>query len=67
MLKRGYIGTFHKMSPVHLHRYVAEFEGRHNARGHDTIDQMGAMVRGADGRRLRHADLIDHGRDATVN
>lgn len=66
MLKRGYVGTFHKMSPVHLHRYIAEFEGRHNARGRDTIDQMGAMVRGADGRRLRYADLIGHGRDATA-
>ena len=60
MLKRGYVGVFHRMSPAHLHRYIAEFEGRHNARGHDTIDQMGAMVQGGEGRRLRYAYLIAH-------
>ena len=32
MLKRGYHGTFHHMSPEHLHRYVNEFAGRHNIR-----------------------------------
>ena len=48
MLKRGYVGVFHRMSPEHLHRYVAEFEGRHNARGLDTADQMGR-----DGARCR--------------
>ena len=61
MLKRGYIGTFHRMSPEHTHRYVQEFEGRHNARDLDTAEQLAAMVRGAEGRRLRYADLIDHG------
>ena len=30
MLKRGYTGTYHHMSPKHLQRYVDEFEGRHN-------------------------------------
>ena len=24
MLKRGYVGTYHQMSPDHLHRYVNE-------------------------------------------
>ena len=62
MLKRAYVGVFHRMSPEHLHRYVAEFEGRHNARDLDTADQMGAMVRGAEGRRLRYDDLTAHRR-----
>ena len=66
LLKRGYVGVFHRMSPAHLHRYVAEFEGRHNARGRDTIDQMGAMVRGGEGRQLRYADLINHGDNSTA-
>lgn len=61
MLKRGYVGTFHKLSPEHLARYVCEFSGRHNARNRNTIDQMIGMVRGAEGKRLRYADLIDHG------
>ena len=40
MLKRGYIGTYHKMSPKHLDRYVKEFSGRHNLRLADTLEQM---------------------------
>ncbi len=58
MFKRGYVGTFHKLSEKHLDRYVAEFAGRHNQRPLDTIDQMTAMVRGMDGKRLRYVDLI---------
>ena len=33
-------GTYHQMNPEHLHRYVAEFAGRHNDRPRDTVDQM---------------------------
>ena len=40
MLKRGYQGTYHQMSPKHLQRYVSAFAGRHNIRDQDTIDQM---------------------------
>ena len=58
MLKRGYYGTYHRMSPKHLHRYVMEFSGRHNIRTEDTIDQITDMVRGMDGKRLRYQDLI---------
>lgn len=32
MLKRSHTGTFHKLSPRHLDRYVQEFAGRHNVR-----------------------------------
>ena len=58
MLKRAHAGTFHKMSPKHLDRYVGEFAGKHNARPLDTIDQMGSAVAGMEGRRLRYPDLI---------
>ncbi len=61
MLKRAYHGVFHRMSPEHLHRYIAEFENRHNVRDLDTIRQMGKLVRDGDQKRLRYADLIDHG------
>ena len=60
MLKRGYTGTYHHMSPEHLDRYVGEFEGRHNDRETDTIEQMTRMVRGMDGKQLRYADLTAH-------
>ena len=58
MLKRGYIGTFHHMSPKYLQRYVNEFAGRHNIRRRDTIQQMTATVAGMVGRWLRYVDLI---------
>ena len=58
MLKRGYVGTYHKLSVKHLDRYVDEFAGRHNQRPLDTIDQMATMVRGMNGKRLRYEDLI---------
>ena len=57
MLKRGYHGTYHKMSEKHLGRYVTEFSGRHNDRREDTIVQMKAITRGLVGKRLRYQDL----------
>ncbi len=58
MLKRGYYGTYHKMSPKHLNRYVKEFSGRHNMRESDTGDQMAGVVAGMDGKRLKYKTLI---------
>ena len=58
MLKRAYKGTYHKMSPKHLHRYVNEFAGRHNVRALNTIDQMKLLALGMVGKRLRYQDLI---------
>ena len=58
MMKRAHKGTFHKLSPKHLDRYVQEFSGRHNARERDTIDIMSAMVAGGIGKRLRYRELI---------
>lgn len=58
MLKRGYTGTYHHISPKHLHRYVDEFSGRHNIRPLDTIDQMELIVRQAAGKRLPYQELI---------
>ena len=58
MLKRGYYGTYHRMSPKHLQRYADEFSGRHNVRSRDTSEQMRRIVRGLVGRRLRYDELI---------
>lgn len=66
MFKRGYRGTFHVLSPEQLHRYVREFRGRHNQRDLDTADQLRLMVRGAERKRLRYADLINHGHRAVA-
>ncbi len=53
MLKRGYYGTHHRMSPAHRQRYVNEFAGRHNQRDADTEVQMLGIV----GKRLRYGDV----------
>ncbi len=58
MLKRGYKGTYHKMSGKHLARYVTEFAGRHNVRDFDTLAQMAMLAKGLDGKRLRYNDLV---------
>ncbi len=58
MIKRAHQGTFHKLSPKHLDRYVQEFAGRHNLREADTIDQIAAISSGMDGKRLRYRTLI---------
>ena len=58
LMKRGYVGTYHKMSKKHLDRYVTEFEGRHNVRGLDTNAQMEQLAKGMEGKRLRYKDLI---------
>ena len=58
MLKRGYQGTYHKMSAKHLGRYVNEFSGRHNVRMADTLEQMELTMRRMVGRRLRYRDLV---------
>ncbi len=57
MLKRGYVGTYHKMSLKHLRRYVSEFAGRANLREHDTVVQMMILASGMVGKRLRWQDL----------
>ena len=58
MLKRGYQGTYHQMSPKHLDRYVREFAGRHNDRERDTIEQMRRTARRMLGKHLPYAELV---------
>ena len=58
LLKRGITGVYHHVSTKHLGRYTTEFSGRHNFRPMNTETQMGMMVRGANGKRLRYQDLV---------
>ena len=46
ILKRAHKGTFHKISPKHLNRYVQEFAGKHNLRELDTLAQMRTLPAG---------------------
>ena len=58
MLKRAHKGTFHKLSPKHLDRYVQEFAAKHNMRESDTLAQMQNTVAALVGRNLLYRDLI---------
>ena len=58
LLRRGYHGTYHWMSPKHLHRFVNEFAGRLNERFRDTADMMAVLARHMVGKRLTYAQLV---------
>ena len=53
LLKRGIIGSFHRISIKHLHRYLAEFQYRFNAR--NDADRFERMVR-----RLLQTDTMPY-------
>jgi hypothetical protein len=55
ILKRGITGTYHTVSEVHLHRYLAEFDYRHNTRaalGFNDTERAAKAVKGVEGKRL---------------
>jgi len=58
MLKRAHMGTFHKISPKHLDRYVQEFAGKHNLRESGTLEQMREVISRLMGRTLGYHRLI---------
>ena len=58
LLKRGIYGTFHNVSRKHLHRYVAEFDFRWNARKVDDGERLARAVRNAEGKRLRYREPV---------
>ena len=58
MFKRAHTGTFHKLSPKHLNRYVQEFAGKHNIRDSGTLEQMRSVVARLVGRNLLYRELI---------
>ena len=58
MLKRAHMGTFHKLSPKHLNRYVQEFAGKHNTRDLGTLAQMRDTAARLVGKNLLYRALI---------
>ncbi|MCY3657606.1 MAG: transposase [Caldilineaceae bacterium] len=49
LFKRGFRGTYHSVSPKHLHRYAREFEGRHNHKADGALQHMACLVQGMEG------------------
>ena len=62
IFKRAQMGVYHKMSPKHLHRYVAELQERHNRRPMEIIERMTSVVSDGEDKRLRYEDLIAGGK-----
>jgi len=58
LLKRGMYGTFHSVSKKHLHRYVSEFEFRHNTRKLDDGERTARAIKASEGKRLTYAQQV---------
>lgn len=57
ILKRGITGVYHSVSEAHLHRYLAEFDFRHNNRsglGIEDDERARRAVAGIAGKRLTY-------------
>lgn len=57
VFKRGMRGTYQHCAEKHLHRYLAEFDFRHNRRvalGGNDISRADAILRGVSGKRLTY-------------
>jgi len=58
LLKRGLTGTFHAVSPEHLHRYCDEFAFRWNTRKLSDGERVVAALKQAEGKRLTYEDCV---------
>jgi transposase-like protein len=58
LLKRGILGTYHHVSPQHLHRYLAEFDYRYNTRKVQDGERSCGLIRKVAGKRLKYNQLI---------
>jgi hypothetical protein len=59
LFKRGMKGVYQHCSEKHLHRYLAEFDFRYNARGALGVNdakRAEKALRGVSGRRLKYRD-----------
>jgi len=54
LLKRGLTGTYHHVSPRHLHRYLDEFNFRYNARKDSDAERAFLALTKAEGKRLQY-------------
>ena len=58
ILRRGLDGIYHSVSKEHLHRYLAEFQFRHDHREMTDGQRVVQAIRAADGKRLTYAEQI---------
>jgi len=58
VLKRGLNGIYHSVSKEHLHRYLAEYEFRHNNRFLEDGPRTSAAIKASEGKRLKYQDSL---------
>jgi ISXO2-like transposase domain len=58
LLKRGINGTYHHVSPQHLHRYLSEFDFRYSNRKITDGERSCRLIGRVSGKRLMYRDLI---------
>lgn len=61
ILKRGITGTYHSVSEAHLHRYLSEFDFRHNNRsalGIEDAERAAKALKGIEGKRLTYRQPV---------
>lgn len=61
LLKRGITGVYHHVSKKHLHRYLAEFDLRYNARQVTDGERAHEALKGFPGKRLMYRDPVRKG------
>jgi hypothetical protein len=57
-LKRGINGVYHHVGKHHLHRYLSEFDFRHNSRKEKDGDRTLLALNGVGGKRLMLRDSL---------
>jgi len=69
VLKRGLYGTYHQVGSHHLHRYLAEFDFRYNARKISDSERTILALNQAEGKRLqlRESSASRTGSTGSVN
>ena len=58
LLKRGYYGVYHYMSPKHLKRYIHEFSYRHNTSKIEVMECIGDTITKMIGKRMMYCELV---------